>query len=88
MADTEHAPHLSVTEARQGFRGRHVLMVLIASVALTSLALALAWGWRAGDFHRADSSAASRIAAASQSGAPIVPTPAPKRQSPTTTGFY
>jgi len=75
-----------VTEARQAFRGRHVLMVLIASVALASIALALAWGWRAGDFHRADSSAASRIAAASQAGAPAAPTSKPRTAA--TSGFY
>jgi len=86
MANTEHAPQLSTTEARQAFRGRHVLMVLIASVVLASAALALAWGWRAGDFHRADSSAASRIAATSQSGAPAAGAAKPK--TPDTTGFY
>ncbi len=66
MANTnldEHAPHLSVTEARQAQRGRHVLMMLIASVALATIVLALAWAWRAGDLRHADSSTASRIAA-------------------------
>jgi len=86
MANTEHAQHLSVTEARQAFRGRHILMVLIASVALASLALAAAWGWRSGDFHRADASAASRVAAASQPGAPTAPAPKPRAAS--TAGFY
>ena len=85
MADTEHAPHLSVTQARQGFRGRHILMVLIASVALTSIALAAAWSWRSGDFHRADISAATRIAAG-QPGTPAVP--ATKPRSSNTSGFY
>ena len=85
MADTEHAPHLSIMQARQAFRGRHILMVLIASVALASLALAAAWGWRAGDFRHADTSAASRIAASQ----PATPTnPAPKPRGSDTTGFY
>ena len=82
MANTEHAPHLTVTEARQAFRGRHILVVLIVSVALAGLALAAAWGWRSGDFHRADASAATRIAA-SQPGAPTA-----KPRSSSTSGFY
>ncbi len=68
MANTdlhEHAAHLSVTEARQAQRGRHILMVLIASVALAVALLALAWAWRSGDLHHLDASSASRIAAAS-----------------------
>jgi len=74
----EHAPHLSVAEARQASRGRQMLIVLIASVVLAAAALAIAWGWRAGDLRRADSSAASRIAAAS--GRPIIPTAVPASQ--------
>jgi hypothetical protein len=79
MANTnlhDHAAHLTVTEARQAQRGRHILMVLIASVALAVIVLALAWAWRSGDLHHADSSTASRIAAAS--GQPLVATPVPQ----------
>jgi len=78
----EHAPHLSVMQARQASRGRHVLMMLIASVALASMALALAWAWRAGDFHSADTHAASRIAAASPYAKPSVVVPPPRPANP------
>ena len=84
----EHAAHLSVVEARGANRGRHILMMLIASVVLAGAALALAWGFRAGDFHRADSSSASRIAASSPSATPADQTPpAAAAQTPATTGL-
>ncbi len=86
----EHAPHLSVSEARQASRGRHMLMVLVASVVLAVAALAIAWGWRAGDFYRADSNATSRIAAAAHSGATTATTsarPGATQQNPATTGL-
>ncbi len=84
----EHAPHLSVVEARGASRGRHILMVLIASVVLAGAALALAWGFRAGDFNRADSSAASRIAASSPSVVPANQAPpAAAARTPATTGL-
>lgn len=35
---TDHGPDLNVTEARQGRRGRHVLIILIASLALVIIA--------------------------------------------------
>jgi len=84
----EHAPHLSVVEARGAIRGRHILMVLIGSVVLAGAALALAWGFRAGDFNRADSSAASRIAASSPAVTSTTQTPpAAASRTPATTGL-
>jgi len=80
----EHAPHLSVVEARGASRGRHILMVLIASVVLAGAALTLAWGFRAGDFNRAD----SRIAASSPSVVPANQAPpAAAARTPATTGL-
>ena len=35
---TDHGPDLNVTDARQGRRGRHVLIILIASLALVVIA--------------------------------------------------
>ena len=35
---TEHAPDLSATEARQGLRGRHVLVILVTSTLLVVIA--------------------------------------------------
>ena len=78
MANTnlhEHAPHLSVTEARQAQRGRHILIVLIASVALAAIVLALAWGMRSGDLRRAEAGHKSSIAASSPQVTQAAPTP-------------
>ena len=47
-------PHLSETEARQAFRGRHILVVLVVSVALAAIVLAAVWGYRARDLAAAD----------------------------------
>ena len=82
----EHAAHLSTTEARQANRGRHILLVLIASVVLTGIALFAAWGWRAGDFHRADANSASRVAASSQTTPPPPASLTSSPQNPATTG--
>jgi len=73
----EHAAHLSVVEARGANRGRHVLMVLIGSVVLAGAA-----------FHRADSSAASRIAASSPAVTSTTQTPPiAAARTPATTGL-
>ena len=79
MANTslhEHAPHLSVTEARQAQRGRHILMVLMASVALAAVVLAIAWAWRSGDLRRAEAGQVASIAASSPKVTPTPRTPA------------
>jgi len=80
----ENAPHVSVTEARQGNRGRHILIVLVVSIVLAGVALAAAWSWRAGDFHRVDSNTASRIAAGAPTPAATSATPP---QNPASTGL-
>jgi len=49
---SEHAPDLGVTQARQGRRGRHALMVLAASTVLVVLALFGAWAFYSGDLAR------------------------------------
>lgn len=64
--DHEHAPKVAATPARQGRWGRHVLWVLIASTVLAAAALFAAWGWRSGDLHRVDTSAARTAAANEQ----------------------
>jgi hypothetical protein len=49
-----HPPHLTETQARQAFRGRHVLWMLIVSVGLAAIALAAAWAYRAHDLAAVD----------------------------------
>jgi len=77
QSDYRDAPHLTETEARQGFRGRHVLMVLIASVALAVIVLAIAWGYRAHDLATVDLRGANRIAATQGVPVPAKPRPQP-----------
>ena len=74
----EHAPHLTITEARSGFRGRHVLIVLIISVSLAVIALAAAWAFREHDIKAVDAAMANRA----QASAPISPPAAPTRPLP------
>jgi hypothetical protein len=69
----QDSPHLTETEARQGFRGRHVLMMLIASVILAVVALAAVWGYRAHDLAAVDSQTAHSLAAAQGTPAPVKP---------------
>ena len=66
----EHAPHLTVTEARSGFRGRHVLIVLIISVSLAAIALATAWAFREHDIQVVDAAMARRAEASQPIGSP------------------
>lgn len=48
--DTDEAPQvISDTQAKQGRRGLHILVVLVASASLAALALFLLWMARAGD---------------------------------------
>ena len=44
-----NATHMDVTEARQGRRGRHALIVLVASTTLGILALLAAWAYYSND---------------------------------------
>ena len=46
---TKHAPELDVTEARQGLRGRHALIILVVSLMLGLIAVFGAWAYYSGD---------------------------------------
>ena len=46
---TEHAQNLDVTEARQGLRGRHALIILVVSLTLGLIAVFGAWAYYSGD---------------------------------------
>jgi hypothetical protein len=41
--DTEHAPEVNVTRARQGRRGVHMFWVLVISTLLTAAVFAVIW---------------------------------------------
>lgn len=47
-ADGEHV-QIPATEARQGRRGLHILLILVASTVLAAIVLFVAWGMRSGD---------------------------------------
>ena len=55
--DTEHAPDLAATDARQGRWGRHMLWVLLAGLVLVVIALFGTWAARAPDLESVDSKA-------------------------------
>ena len=77
--DTEHAPELDATDARQGRWGRHMLWVLLAGLVLVVIALFGSWAVRAPDLEAVDSK--SR-AVAEEGGADTTPTRmAPVRQN-------
>ena len=48
----EGHPTLAPTEARQGLRGRHLLIVLLVSTVLAAGGLFAAWAWKAPDLAR------------------------------------
>jgi hypothetical protein len=73
----QHSPHLTETQARQGFRGRHALVVLIASVALAAIVLALVWGSHARELATVDANHATRVAATQGVAVPAKPRPMP-----------
>ncbi|MDO9336029.1 MAG: hypothetical protein EON95_02185 [Caulobacteraceae bacterium] len=47
-AEGDHT-HIPATEARQGRRGLHILLVLLASTLLAAVVLFVVWGMRSGD---------------------------------------
>ena len=69
-------PDLNVTEARQGRRGRHVLMILIISLGLVIIAFAAIWFMNAGRLGAVDGSKEAEAPAAAVFNAPE---PAPKQ---------
>jgi len=73
----QDSPHLTETQARQGLRGRHVLMMLIASVVLAVAAMAATWAYRAHDLASVDAQGASRAAATQGVPVPAKPRPTP-----------
>jgi hypothetical protein len=60
--EDEHAPVLTVTEARQGLRGRHIAWVLGISMTLVIIALGLIWMAHAPALARTDQQASLRAA--------------------------
>jgi hypothetical protein len=84
MPAVDTNPHASTevnaTRARQGRRGRHVLIVLLASTALAAIVLFTVFGLRSGDMNAADR---SQQPAASETGVRPADQVAPKTpQSP------
>ena len=68
MTDTQ--PDLNATEARQGRRGRHVLLILVVSLALVVVAFAVIWMTHADDLANKNGNANADPAAAANFTAP------------------
>jgi hypothetical protein len=66
----DHGPVLEVTEARQAFRGRHALLILVVSTALVVLALFGVWFTKSGDLAKLDANGPNSVAPAPAFDAP------------------
>ncbi len=71
-ADGDHTT-IPATEARQGRRGLHILIVLGVSIVLAAIALFAAWGMKSGDLQSTESKEAHRTLPAGQSAATSQP---------------
>jgi hypothetical protein len=69
----DHAPVLDATEARQGRRGRHVLWILVISLALVVIALFGAWAMHARQLASTEHAHGRQGADASAFQAPAAP---------------
>lgn len=71
--DTEHAPELDATDARQGRWGRHMLWVLLAGLLLVVIALFGSWASRSGDLEAVDYKSRAIAEEGPQSTSKMVP---------------
>jgi hypothetical protein len=71
--DTEHAPELEATDARQGRWGRHMLWVLLAGLLLVVIALFGTWASRAPDLESVDYKAKATAEEGPQTESKLVP---------------
>ena len=71
MSETEHAPELDVTHARQARRGRHAFVILVCSTLLVVIAFAAIYAFNSGGFSRVNN---PRVA---ERTAPATPEPRP-----------
>ena len=78
--ETEHAPVLNATRARQGRWGKHVLWVLIVSTALAALVLMGTWGANSGRLSSVEGNQRADSATEAQMGETIQ-TPARQNES-------
>jgi hypothetical protein len=82
--EDEHAPVLTVTQARQGLRGRHIAWVLGISMVLVIIALGLVWMAHAPSLTRADRNASVRAETTNVRQTPATPTSSSKAASAAT----
>jgi flagellar basal body-associated protein FliL len=77
-------PDLNETEARQGRRGRHVLMILVISLTLVIIAFAIIWLTHSDDLAGAGGQQSAPASAAAQFDAPEPAPIAGAEATPTT----
>jgi hypothetical protein len=80
-------PTVRAAEARQGLRGRHILIVLLVSTGLAAAGMFAAWGWKAPDLARPGSQQRDLSRRAAQAfhapePAPIIPQPGQDHTAP------
>ena len=77
---TQDHPVVAATRARQGRWGKHVLWVLIVSLALAALVLAITWGANSSRLSAVEGNQRAVSAAEAQMGETI-PTPARQNEA-------
>jgi hypothetical protein len=87
MPNETHQTIVPEVRARQGLRGRHILIVLLVSTVLAAIGLLTAWGWKAPDMARSGSEQKAQAKAAAQTfhapePAPIIPQPGDDHTAP------
>lgn len=85
MADTDHAPEIEATEARQGRWGRHMLWVLLAGLLLVVIALFGTWASRAPDLAAVDYKARATAEEGPQATSELLPAKNKATEAPTPT---
>jgi hypothetical protein len=66
--DTDHAPTLKATPARQGRWGKHIFWVLVISIVLAAIALFGSWGMRSGELASVEGNKGASTTAEAQQG--------------------
>jgi hypothetical protein len=73
--DTEHAPELNVTRARQGRRGVHMFWVLVISTLLTAAVFVVIWLAQANRLSQVSGQASADQPTARSFDSQVVPVP-------------
>ena len=76
--DTDDAPVVNATRARQGRWGRHIFWVLVFGTVLAALGMFAAWTWKASDEPVPVGRGMERVDGRQTSDTPAPPNPTPQ----------